>query len=433
MNRLLFVPLLLATTFAASAQPLAIVGATVHTVSPYGTIENATVIVDAGRIVSVEAGGAVPDGADVIDATGKIVTPGLFTPAGRLGLVEVSSSAGPVDSVQRGDRFTASFDVADAFNPRSTLIAVNRIEGVTRAAILPEATGPGDDGSTSAVISGLAAVVNLGGTDDSVDHRNAAIVVNLGERGAGLAGESRAAALLQLQSALDEAIDFQENAVAWERGQHRDYLHSLDDLEALQHVLSHETALLVHVDRASDIRSLLAVSHEYGGLRLIVAGGVEAWMVADELALYGVPVILAPEENLPANFDRINARSDNATILARAGVPIAFADGSGMTHNARNITQSAGNAVAQGLPRAQALEAITLAPARMFGVADRLGSIEPGKEADLVIWPGDPFELSNYPETVIIRGEQIPMQSRQTLLRDRYLDPGSALPPAYRR
>ena len=185
--------------------------------------------------------------------------------------------------------------------------------------------------------------------------------------------------------------------------------------------------------QASDIHAVLKLASDYGGLRLIIAGGVEAWMLADKLAAADIPVILAPENNLPHNFDRINAREDNATILVKAGVAVAFADGTGTTHNARNITQSAGNAVAEGLTRQQALEAMTIAPARMFGVADRLGSLEAGKEADLVIWPGDPFELANSPDAVFIRGEPVEMQSRQTLLRDRYLDTGSNLPPAYRR
>ena len=432
MSRLFIGLLTLAAAVAAQAESLAIVGGTVHTAGPAGTIDNATVIVDGGRIVSVESGGVAPAGVDVIDAAGKIITPGFFSPAGRLGLVEVSSSAGPVDAVQRGTHFRAGFDVADAFNPRSTLIAINRIDGVTRAAILPGASSPGDDGATSAVISGLAAVVNLSGDDDSIDRRGAAMVVHLGEDGAGLAGESRAAALLELRLALDEAVDYREHADAWERGQHRDYQYSRADLEALQRVLERDTALYIHVNRASDIRSVLRLSSEYGGLRWIVAGGVEAWMVADELSVAGVPVVLAPESNLPASFDRLNARDDNATILVNAGVAVAFADDSAQTHNARNLTQSAGNAIAEGMSREQALEALTLAPARMFGIADRLGSLEPGKEADLVIWPGDPFELTSYPDTVIIRGERVPMQSRQTLLRDRYLDVTSEVPPAYR-
>jgi imidazolonepropionase-like amidohydrolase len=136
---------------------------------------------------------------------------------------------------------------------------------------------------------------------------------------------------------------------------------------------------------------------------------------------------------LPRNFDRINARRESAAILAAAGVTISFADGGGHTHNARNITQSAGNAVANGLSWDDALRAITLAPAEIFGVASSVGSIEPGKEADIVIWPDDPLELTTYPEQVLIKGESISMTSRQTLLRDRYLKTESGKPPAYRR
>ncbi len=155
-------------------------------------------------------------------------------------------------------------------------------------------------------------------------------------------------------------------------------------------------------------------------------------MLADELAAANIAVILAPTANLPSNFDRINANLKSAPILAAAGVKIAFADSESQTHNARNITQSAGNATAEGLPWDDALRAITLTPAEMYGVADRVGSIEPGKDADIVIWPGDPFELTIYADQVFIKGESIPMVSRQTLLRDRYLDTEDTRPPAYR-
>ncbi len=417
---------------AAVAQTTAITGGTVHTVGPAGTIEGATVLISNGRIVAVGANVSVPANAEVIDASGKIVTPGLFTPVGRLGLVEVSGSAGPVDSVQRGARFTASFDMADAFNPRSTLIAVNRADGVTRAAIHPGPAGPDPIGGNSHVISGLSAVVNLGGTSDSVDRRGVAMVVNLGEAGAGLVGGSRAAAMLALRDALDEAIDYRSHSDAYERGQYRDFAMSVGDLEALQGVLTRDVPLLIRVDRAADIEAVLALVAEYN-VRAIIAGGVEAWMVADKIAAANVPVLLSIEANLPSNFDRINASEKNATTLVAAGVTIAFADGSASTHNARNITQVAGNATVQGLSRDAAIRAMTLSPAEIYGVADRTGSLEVGKEADLVIWPGDPLELTNYPEVVYIKGERQSMQNRQTLLRDRYLDTSSSTPPAYRR
>jgi imidazolonepropionase-like amidohydrolase len=419
--------ILFAATSVVSAQSIAIVGATAHTMGPQGTIENATIVIENGRFVSISAGGAVPAGATSVDASGKIVTPGLFTPIGFLGLVEVGFSAGPLDMLQRGDQFTASFDVADAFNPRSTLIAVNRIEGVTRAIITPSPGFPDEMGKTGHVLAGLAAMVNLGGGDDSLEQRSVAMMVSLGESGSGYAGGSRAGAVLMLRSALDEAASY-----AVKPGELEDYNMSLSDLVALQGVLDGEVPLFVDVDRASDISVLIDVVTEYG-IRAIIVGGTEAWMVADELAAADIAIVLAPQDILPGNFDRLNARRESAAILAGAGVTIAFADGQSRTHNARNITQSAGNAVAYGLSRDDAMRAITLAPAEIFGVADRVGSIEVGKEADVVIWPADPLQLTSYPEQVYIKGNAVEMTSRQTLLRDRYLQTGSDKPPAYRR
>jgi imidazolonepropionase-like amidohydrolase len=430
MRALTFVLITLIYAGLVQAETTAITGATVHTVGPQGSIENATIIISDGRIVSVGSSKA-PDGATIIDAAGKIITPGLFTPIGSIGLVEVGFSAGPDDGVQRGDQFTASFDVADAYNRRSTLVAINRIEGVTRALIAPGPGGPDEAGNMSHILSGLAAVVNLGDGSSVVDHRSAAMVVNLGERGAYFAGGSRAAALLTLRQAFDEASDYRNHNDAHERGQHSDYTYSVSDLEALQGVLSGDIPILAFVDRAADIEELLSLTNEYR-VRAIIAGGVEAWMLAPHLAAAKIPVILAPTANLPSSFDRLNASLKSAPILAAAGVTIAFADGESQTHNARNITQSAGNAVAEGLPWDDALRAITLSPAEMYGVADRVGSIEVGKDADIVIWSGDPLELTNYPDQVLIKGQSIDMSSRQTMLRDRYLDTDDKRPPAYR-
>jgi imidazolonepropionase-like amidohydrolase len=411
----------------ASAQTTAITGATVHTMGPQGTVENATVVIEDGQFVSVEAGGAVPQGATIINASGKIITPGLFTPIGYLGLVEVGFSAGPLDQLQRGDEFTASFDVADAFNPRSTLIAVNRIEGVTRAVIVPSPGFPDESGQMGSVLSGLAAMVNLGGGHDSLEQRSVAMMVSLGESGSGLAGGSRAGAILELRASLDEARGYGDDP-----GEREDYRLSISDLEALQGVLSGDVPLYVNVDRASDIAVLIEIVDEYG-LQAIVFGGAESWMVADDLAAADIPVVLAPQDILPGNFDRINSRRETAAILAEAGVTIAFADGQSHTHNARNVTQSAGNAVAFGLPYDDAIRAITIGPAEIFGVADRVGSIEAGKEADIVIWPADPLELTSYAEQVFIQGNAVDMTSRQTLLRDRYLQMDSDEPPAWRK
>jgi len=430
MNRFLFAIFCLLVTTAAFSQTTAIVGGKVHTVGPKGTLEGATIIIVDGKIRAVGTGLDAPDGAATIDATGKIITPGLFSPLGQLGLVEVGMSAGPVDSQQRGSLFTAGFDVADAYNPRSTLIAINRIEGVTRAAITPSPAFPDDSGSMGHILSGLAAIVNLG-DDDSLDRRAAAMVVTLGQSGSNFAEGTRAAAWLILRNALDEASDYRDNKDDFARGMRREFQHSIADLEALQDVIAGSTPLLVKINRASDIEALVGLAQAYG-LKAIIAGGAEAWMVADQIAAAEIPVILATVSNLPGNFDSINARRGAASILMNAGVRVALTDSGSETHNARNITQSAGNAVADGITWDAALRAITLTPAEIYGVDDAVGSIEVGKAADIVIWPADPLEVTTYAEQVFINGVSIPMVSRQTLLRDRYLQQDSDKPPAYR-
>ena len=430
MSRLISLLTALCFTLPAVADTTAIVGGTVHTVGPQGTIESATIIIIDGQITAVGSGVGVPDGASIIDAGGKIVTPGLFSPLGNLGLVEVGMSAGPVDSAQVGNQFTAGFDVADAYNSRSTLIPIQRIEGITRAAITPSPGYPDEFGNMGHTLSGLAAIVNLG-DDNVLDKRGAAMVVTLGESGSYFAGGTRTGAWLVLRNSLDEAIDYRDHKGDFERGMRREYEHSVADLEALQGVIAGDVPLLVNIDRASDIEVLIALIEEYG-LEAIISGGAEAWMLADELANAEVSVILRVTSNLPGNFDRINNRRGGANILAAAGVRYALSDSDGQTHNARNATQIAGNAVADGLDWNAALRAITLSPAEIYGVADAVGSIEAGKAADIVIWPADPFELTTYPDQVLINGVVIPMESRQTMLRDRYLQMESDKPPVYR-
>jgi len=416
----------------AEAQTIAITGARVHTVAEAGTIDDATILVMDGRIAAVGRNVAVPADARRIDAEGQVVTPGLFTPIGQIGLTEVSAVAGTVDYIQRGDAFSASFDIADAYNPRSTLIPVNRIEGITHAAIAPAASAPNELGLTSRVMSGLGAVVLLGDVDPVV-RPAAMLVVSLGESGGAVAGGSRAAALLTFRAALEDALDYAGHRDEYQSRDRRDYSVSMADLEALQDVIEGTTPVLVHVDRASDIRQVLSLADEFK-LDLIIAGGAEAWMVADELAAADVGVIIAATGNLPDNFDSLNARLDAAAILEAAGVTVAFGgDRNSSNHNARNITQVAGIAVANGMTWESALRAITLTPAELYGVADQTGSIEAGKDADLVIWNDDPLELQSYPHAVYIKGQAIPMQSRQTLLRDRYLNGNANVPPAFRR
>jgi len=297
MSRLIKVLALLALASPALAGTTAIVGGKVHTVGPMGTIENGTVLIVDGRIAAVGDDVDVPTDAETIDASGKVVTPGLFSPFGQLGLVEVGMSAGPTDNSQRGDQFTAGFDVADAYNRRSTLIAINRIEGVTRALIAPT-PGYADESGHGHILAGLAAVVNLG-DDNPLDQRAAAMVVSLGQGGAYFAGGTRTGAWLTLRNAFDEALDYRENKGDFERGMRREYSHSAADLDALQGVINGNTPMLVGIDRASDIEVLIRFVDEYS-ISAIIVGGSEAWMLADELAAADISVIIGPSANLPS-------------------------------------------------------------------------------------------------------------------------------------
>lgn len=433
MKRRLFA-LTIALLFAVGTQAeiIAVTGAKVHTMGPQGTVDNATLIIENGKVLSVASEGAAPQGARIIEAQGKIVTPGLFNPFSRLGLTEVDMTDSTVDNIQRGDQFAASFDVADAYNRRSSIIAITRVEGTTRAVIAPSSGNNSGDGPKSQIFSGLASVVDLGTDAEYLTKRGVALVVNLGAGGGGLAGGSRAAALQTLRAALADASDYATYKEAFESGQRRAYSLSQHDLEALQPVLSGKIPMLVNVHRASDIEVLADLVEEYG-LRAIINGGAEAWMVADRVARSGMSVIVESYANLPKSFDELNASSAAVKRLRDAGVRFTFAYtvGAGQTQNMRNITQSAGNAVANGLSWNDALAAITIEPARMFGLDSSLGSLEAGKSADFVIWSDDPLELGNYPQQVFIDGMEMPMVTRQTLLRDRYMKLNDAKPPAW--
>ncbi|MGI9286808.1 MAG: amidohydrolase family protein [Pseudomonadales bacterium] len=395
------------------AQTIAITNATVHTMTANGVLEDATIIIRDGKIAAVGKHAAIPPRAKKIDATGKIVTPGLFDSYSYLGLVEVSQTEETVDNFQTSKRFSAGFDVADAINPRSTLIPINRIEGITRALVAPTST---DEGSH---IAGLGAVIHLGGNEAYIDRRRAALFADIGEFGAALAGGSRAAAILQLREVLQDTQDYIANKLAYEGHGRREYAAKRLDLEALEAVLQGKIPLVLSVDRASDIEAALRLARDFE-LRLIIAGGAEAWLVAAKIAAQNVPVIIDPTQNLPQRFETLGARLDNAALLHKAGVTIVFATAE--SHNSRNLKQAAGNAVANGLPHEAALEALTVNPARIYHIADNYGSVAPGKDADIVIWGADPLEVTTFAEQVFIRGRKIPMISRQTLLRDRYLE-----------
>ena len=394
---------------AASTETVAITGATVHTMGPAGTLHGATVLIAGGRIQAVGAGIAVPAGARRIDAAGKVVTPGLLDSLTQLGLVEVNAVEDTEDATNTDPQVSAGFEVADGINSRSMLIPINRVEGITRAISAPAAG--------KSLFLGQAAVIDLGGGPRTVVRRSVAQFAELGESGARLTGGTRGAAALRLREALRDALDYDAHRAAYDRAERRPYSLPRLDLEALLPVARGEQPLVVRVNRASDIEQVLELARRMK-LRLILAGAAEGWEVAGEIAAARVPVLLNPLANLPQSFEEMGATLENAARLARAGVTLGFFTGD--SHNSRNLRQAAGNAVAYGLPWDAALAAMTVNPARIWGLED-YGTLEPGKDADVVIWDGDPLEVTSAAEHVFIRGTEMPRDSRQIRLRDRYL------------
>ncbi|HEY0872016.1 MAG TPA: amidohydrolase family protein [Vicinamibacterales bacterium] len=389
---------------------IAITGARVQPVEgrPIG---RGTVLIQDDKILAVGADLPVPDGARVIDAAGKVVTPGFIESNTNLGIVEISLSAeGSADQNTTDPGIGAAFTVIDAWNPYSTAIPVARVEGITRAVVAP--------GGTMHLLQGQAAVFDLLGehVPASVTKAPAAMMAALGEAGAGLAGGSRGNAMVRLREVLQDAADFARNRTAWNSGQRREYVRGRLDLEALQPVLKGELPLAVQANRASDLLAAMRLADEFK-LKLVLVGGAEAWMVADEIARRKVPVVVKPLTNIPS-FDALNATLENAARLRAAGVTVALSTFD--TYRAGTLRQEVGNAISHGLDRDEALRAVTLAPAHVWGVADTTGSLTPGKDADLVIWSGDPFELTTHAEHIFIRGREVPKTTRQSELFERY-------------
>jgi imidazolonepropionase-like amidohydrolase len=394
----------------AAGETIAITNARVMTVAG-PAIERGTLVIRAGKIAAVGAGVQVPAGARLVEAAGKIVTPGWIESATQIGIVEIQSGAPGTDDQATTDKeLSAAFDVVDGFNGESTVIPVTRVEGITRAVVLP--------GGSGRVLLGKGAMFDLSGAQvpASVVKAPVAMFAALGEAGAAAEGGSRASAILRLREALQDALDFERNGPAWARAQRRPYARGRLDLEALRPVVRGELPLAITANRASDLLAAMRLADEFH-LKLILMGAVEGWRVADQLAARHVPVVIKPLTDIPT-FDALGATLENAARLSKAGVTLVLS--SFDTYNARNLRQEAGNAIAYGLDRDAALRAVTLEPARAWGVANRLGSLEVGKDADVVVWSGDPFELSTRAEHVFIAGREVSRDTRQTQLFERY-------------
>lgn len=407
-------PLVAAMTLAvpAGAQEgaVALVGGTVWP-GDGAPVENATVVVRAGRVVSVGPG-APPPGARIVDCAGTTITPGFVATQTELGLVELSLEPSTSDEALEGDAadpVRASFAAIDGYNPLSTAIPVARRWGVTSVVVTPN----------GGLIAGTSAWMDLAGTtlDDVLVRERTALHASLSDNAVTAAGGARSSALNLVRQVFDDARLYRGRGPAYDRRGLRELRVSRLDLERLAGALAGDYPLVVKASRQSDILRVLALGREYG-LRLVIADAEEAWMVARQLAAADVPVILTPMTNLPSSFSHLHARYDNAAILHRAGVRVILSTEG--AHAQRNLRQEAGNAIAAGLPREAALRALTLEPARVFGVERDYGTLAPGRVANLVVWTGDPFELTTWARHVFVRGREVPTTSRQTLLFERY-------------
>ena len=422
VGSLAFVALCIAAPIL-DAQTVAITGGRVFTVTG-APVDNGTVLIRDGKIVQVGANVAVPADARRIDAAGKWVTPGFINSDTQLGVVEVDAEQPTRDASARGkDAIAAAFTVWEGLNPASVLLAPARSEGVTTVLVVP----------SGGLISGQAAVVDLvnGSLSDMMVRAPAGMIAEIGDKGSAGVG-ARAELLVKLKELLEDTRAYAARKADFERSATRTFVAGRLDLEAMLPVVQGRLPLIVAADRASDIEAALKLASDYG-IRLIIASGAEAWLVADKLAAAHVPVLTGAMNNIPQSFSTLGSYQENAAILRRAGVDVILIGDSGIssgeTFNVRNLKQEAGNAIAYGMSWEDALRAVTLGPARVLGIGDRYGSLDAGKVANVVVWSGDPFEFGTRAEHVLVRGTEITTPSRQDLLEQRY----RTLPPDYRK
>ena len=402
------------------AQNVLIRNATVHTAGAAGTLQNTDVLVRDGNIAAIGRGLSAANGVEVVEAGGKPLTPTMFGGVTAIGLDEVPAEDATNDeslSLGQGKQMVVrpEFDVTLAYNPASVLVPIARVEGIGFTLL------GADTATGGSIIAGQGAVVRLDGSADPAGPK--VLFVQLGSDGANLSGGSRASQWMLLDQFIDEVRGRipAGSAMAMLTPAGRD---------TLARYLDGGGRMVVGVQRAADIRQLLRWSQRHG-VRIAIQGGAEAWMLGPQLAAAKVPVFVDPLADLPSSFDEIGATLQNAARLRAAGVQVGFSQADKASHNARKIRQTAGNAVANGLAWEDGLAGLTRIPAETFGVGDRIGTIAIGKRADLVLWTGDPLDVSTVASQVWFDGRAIPMRSRQTELRDRYLRAAGDLPRAY--
>jgi imidazolonepropionase-like amidohydrolase len=417
--------LALSAIAAAQSTPVAITNGKLLTVS-HGTIENGTLIIANGKIVAVGPASSVtiPSGAQIVDAKGLTVYPGLIDPETNFGLTEISADDNNNDLIERSDEIMPHMHVYDAFHAETELIPVARLNGITNAVVAP---------ANENSISGQDIFIQLYGRDrdQMVLGRDVALAMNFGAdqrrrggRGGGGAQypSTRMGLITQLRQNFLDAQDYMQKQEAATKKDDKSFKRDLK-MEALIPYLKGERPIVLGVYESYDVETIMKLAQEFH-LKVILNHLTHSQDILDEIAAYKVPVIIGSIYDQPRAGERYDAVYSLPAELAKRGVKIAIssADAGGpvSSHSSRNLPYAAGFAVAYGLPYDEALKAITLNVAEMFGYGDRLGSLDVGKTANVVLANGDPLDVRTDVKQVYIEGVAVPMVSRQTQLRDEY-------------
>ena len=417
-----------AVSAPAAAQDVIIYNAKIALGDGSEPIESGAVVIDNGKVVYAgDAQNRTFETDELIDAGGAWVTPGIVSAVTDLGLYDVGAVSASNDKSAGDARFNAALDVAPAINPQSQHVKVSRAGGITRALVTPS--------HGNSLFAGQGAVIDLGTDANAVVQAKAFQLVNLGERGARLSGGSRTAAFVEFANALSEAQAF--SAGNWAGGER---LLTREDAAALLPIIRGQQKLYVEVERAADIRNVLGLKSKYRALDLVLVGASEGWLIARDIAAAGVPVIADALDDLPASFEQLGATQSNIGRMKNAGVKVAIGRMAGTTDgHPRSAAQFAGNLVAlgkvpgaSGLSWGQAFATISSIPADIAGHGGKFGVLQAGAAGDVVIWDGDPLEVTSAPTRVFIDGVEQPLDNHQTRLADRYRDlDESDLPKAY--
>lgn len=422
----IFSLLLIVVTFVIQAQSskgkygsFALTNATIETITN-GTITNGTVLIRDGRIAEVGNNITVPQGFEVIDCSGLKIYPGMIDGGTQVGLNEVGSDKKTQDFNEAGE-VVPQLKALTAVNPNSAIIPVTRVSGVTTVVAKPD----------GGLFPGTAALINLHGyTPDQMYAGFEGVVLNFPNTGRRGFFDRRTDE--EIKKAVEKSLKRLDEV--WERALQYHRLDSATkgkglgyypEIEALQPVLKGEQVLMIEVNAAKDILSVLKWVEKRKVKRVVLCGVTEGWRVADEIAKANIPVIAGPVIAIPTReYDRYDQVYANPGMLTKAGVKVALRTAD--AENVRNLPYHAGFAAAYGMTKEDAIRALTIVPAEIFGVQDKLGSIEKGKHATLFVCNGDPLETKTSVRHVFIEGWLVPMESRQTLLYDEFLkrEPG---------